>query len=208
MENNRFIKFLIALFVMALLSVSLATDGMEAQPHPRRVLNGIDVLREQDFAPLKGMRVGLVTNHTGLAADGTPTIDLLRQTDVCELVALFSPEHGIQGVADEAVGSSVDKATGLPIHSLYGKTRRPTPEMLRGIDALVFDIQDVGARFYTYITTMAYVMEAAARADIPFYVLDRPNPIGGVKVEGPVLDADKTSFTGYMPIPVRHGLTV
>ena len=175
---------------------------------PVQAINGIDVLREQNFAPLKGKRIGLITNHTGLAADGTSTIDLLFQSGNCKLVALFSPEHGIRGQADEKVNSSVDKTTGLPIHSLYGETRRPTPEMLRNIDVLVFDIQDIGARFYTYITTMAYAMEAAAQADIPFYVLDRPNPIGGVKVEGPMLDADKTSFTGYMPIPVRHGMTV
>jgi uncharacterized protein YbbC (DUF1343 family) len=175
---------------------------------PGRVLNGIDVLREQNFAPLAGKRIGLITNHTGLAADGVSTIDLLFQTDVCELVALFSPEHGIRGTADEKVASSVDTVTGLPIHSLYGETRRPTPETLRGIDALVFDIQDIGARFYTYITTMAYAMEEAAKAGIAFYVLDRPNPIGGVKIEGPMLDANRASFTGYMPMPVRHGMTV
>ena len=174
---------------------------------PDRVLNGIDVLREQNFAPLAGKRVGLITNHTGLAADGVSTIDLLFKTDVCKLTALFSPEHGIRGNVDAKVDSSVDKATGLQIYSLYGATRRPTPEMLRGIDALVFDVQDIGARFYTYITTMAYAMEEAAKAGIPFYVLDRPNPIGGVKIEGPMLDADKTSFTGYMPLPVRHGMT-
>ena len=175
---------------------------------PERVLNGIDVLRDQNFAPLAGKRVGLITNHTGLALDGASTIDLLYKTDACKLVALFSPEHGIRGTEDEKVDSSVDKITGLPVYSLYGETRRPTAEMLRGIDALVFDIQDIGARFYTYITTMAYAMEAAAKAGLPFYVLDRPNPIGGLKIEGPMLDADKTSFTGYMPMPVRHGMTV
>ena len=191
----------ILLFAMMLLPLPAA------QP-PERVLNGIDVLRERNFAPLAGKRVGLITNHTGLAADGVSSIDLLFKTDVCKLTALFSPEHGIRGDADEKLDSSVDKATGLPIYSLYGKTQRPTPEMLRGIDAMVFDIQDIGARFYTYITTMAYAMEAAAKAGIPFYVLDRPNPIGGIKIEGPMLDANKTSFTGYMPLPVRHGMTV
>jgi uncharacterized protein YbbC (DUF1343 family) len=173
-----------------------------------RVLNGIDVLREQNFQPLDGKHVGLITNHTGLAADGTSTIDLLARSNVCKLVVLFSPEHGIRGLADSRVESSRDPATQVPIVSLYGKTKRPTPEMLHGIDALVFDIQDIGARFYTYITTMAYCLEAAARAHIPFYVLDRPNPVGGVQVEGPMLDADKTSFVGYMPLPVRHGMTV
>jgi len=193
-------------FFVILLLAALSLPQLSAQL-PGRVLNGIDILRDQNFAPLSGKRVGLITNHTGMAADGVSTIDLLFRTDVCKLAALFSPEHGIRGIADELVDSSVDHATGLPVYSLYGKTRRPTPEMLRGLDALVFDIQDVGARFYTYITTMAYAMEAAAKADIPFYVLDRPNPIGGMKIEGPMLDADKTSFTGYMPLPVRHGMT-
>ena len=140
------------------------------------VLNGIDVLRERNFDLLAGKRVGLITNHTGLAADGTSTIDLLFKSKVCRLVALFSPEHGIRGTMDESVRSSVDEATGLPIHSLYGESKRPTPEMLKDIDVLVFDIQDIGARFYTYITTMAYCMEAAAKANISFIVLDRPNP--------------------------------
>ena len=157
---------------------------------------------------LAGKRVGLITNHTGLAADGTTTIDLLFQSKTCRLVALFSPEHGIRGTMDAKVDSSVDEATGLPIYSLYGDAKRPSAEMLKKIDALVFDIQDIGARFYTYITTMAYCMEEAAKANIPFVVLDRPNPIGGMHVEGPMLDADKTSFIGYMPLPVRHGMTV
>jgi uncharacterized protein YbbC (DUF1343 family) len=184
-----------------------AADG-RIQDKSTRLLNGIDVLRRQNFAPLAGKRVGLVTNHTGLAVDGASTIDLLFKSGVCKLVALFSPEHGIRGMMDEKVTSAVDEATGLPIHSLYGATLRPTPEMLRDLDALVFDIQDVGARFYTYSTTMAYCLEEAARAKIPFYILDRPNPIGGLSVEGPMLDADKTSFVGYMPLPVRHGMTL
>ena len=201
--NQRFRKSFLNIFFTAAL---LLLSPLYAQT-PGRVLNGIDVLREQKFAPLAGKRVGLITNHTGLAVDGVSTIDLLFKTDICKLTALFSPEHGIRGTADEKVNSSVDKATGLPVHSLYGETRRPTAEMLRGIDALVFDIQDIGTRFYTYITTMAYAMEEAAKAGIPFYVLDRPNPIGGIKIEGPMLDDDKTSFTGYMPMPVRHGMT-
>jgi len=195
-------------FFYILLPVTLLLLSPLGAQTPGRVLNGIDVLREQNFAPLAGKRVGLITNHTGLAVDGVSTIDLLFKTDVCKLAALFSPEHGIRGTADEKVNSSVDKITGLPVYSLYGETRRPTAEMLRGIDTLVFDIQDIGARFYTYITTMAYAMEEAAKAGIPFYVLDRPNPIGGLKVEGPMLDADRMSFTGYMPMPVRHGMTV
>jgi uncharacterized protein YbbC (DUF1343 family) len=172
-----------------------------------RVLNGIDNLREQKYAPLAGKRVGLITNHTGLAADGSSTIDLLFKSGVCKLVALFSPEHGIRGTMDSGVQSSVDEATGLPVFSLYGETMRPGPETLKGVDALVYDIQDVGARFYTYSTTLAYCIEEAAKSKIPIFVLDRPNPIGGVDVEGPMLDADKVSFIGYMPLPVRHGMT-
>jgi len=123
-------------------------------------------------------------------------------------VALFSPEHGLAGRNDEKVASNKDAATGLPIFSLYGETMRPTAEMLQGIDALVFDVQDAGVRFYTYTTTMGYCMEEAAKHNIPFYVLDRPNPMGGNIVEGPMLDADKTSFTAYFPLPVRYGLTI
>jgi uncharacterized protein YbbC (DUF1343 family) len=173
-----------------------------------KVLNGIDILQGNQYAPLAGKNIGLITNQTGRAVDGSTTIDLLRNSKACKVVALFSPEHGIRGIEEGNVASSIDAMTGLPIFSLHGEIKRPTLEMLRGIDALVFDIQDVGARFYTYSTTMAYCMEEAARAKIPFYVLDRPNPIGGAIVEGPMLDADKTSFTGYMPMPVRHGMTV
>jgi uncharacterized protein YbbC (DUF1343 family) len=197
-------NLLIALCVLLLpvIAPMADTDGTP------QVLNGIDVLREQNFAPLAGKRIGLITNHTGLAADGTTSIDLLYKSKVCRLVALFSPEHGIGGTMDSKVDSSVDGANSLPVHSLYGDAMRPTAEMLRNLDALVFDIQDIGARFYTYITTMGYCMEEASKANIPFYVLDRPNPIGGMQVEGPMLDPDKTSFVGYLPLPVRHGMTV
>ncbi|MGH9795707.1 MAG: exo-beta-N-acetylmuramidase NamZ domain-containing protein [Candidatus Acidiferrales bacterium] len=169
---------------------------------------GIDVLAAGGFAALRGKRVGLITNHTGVSREGRSTIDLLYKAEGVQLVALFSPEHGIRGTADENVASGVDEATGLPIHSLYGETRRPTPEMLAGIDALVFDIQDAGIRFYTYITTMAYAMEEAAKQKIPFYVLDRPNPLGGERIEGPLMDAGRKSFVGYFPLPTVHGMTV
>jgi uncharacterized protein YbbC (DUF1343 family) len=139
---------------------------------------------------------------------GRRNIDIMRAGGV-NLVALFSPEHGFAGAADQAeVGDATDPSTGLKVFSLYGKTLRPTPEMLRSLDALVFDIQDVGARFYTYATTMAYAMEAAAKAGIAYYVLDRPNPITGVHVEGPLLDRDSLSFVGYFPLPLRHGMTM
>jgi uncharacterized protein YbbC (DUF1343 family) len=169
---------------------------------------GIDVLKAQNFAALRGKRVGLITNQTGLDSYGHRTIDLLVQADGVKLVAIFSPEHGIAGLADAAVSNLADAPTGLPIYSLYGATRRPTAEMLHGLDVLVFDIQDAGVRFYTYITTMAYCMEAAAQQHIAFFVLDRPNPLGGEVIEGPVLDRDRTSFVGYFPMPVRYAMTM
>jgi uncharacterized protein YbbC (DUF1343 family)/CubicO group peptidase (beta-lactamase class C family) len=178
-------------------------------PIPAPVQTGIDVLRAEGFARLKGRRIGLVTNHTGRAADGSPTIDLLFAQPDLTLVSLFSPEHGIRGIVDEDVPSSKDEKTGLVIHSLYGQTRRPTDEMLQGIDTLVIDLQDVGVRFYTYGTTMAYVMEEAAKRKIRVVVLDRPNPTGGWQIEGPPLDKAAIGFTGYIPsMPTRHGMTL
>jgi uncharacterized protein YbbC (DUF1343 family) len=172
------------------------------------VLTGIDVLVKEDFACLKGRKIGLVTNHTGRDRPGRATIDLLHQAPGVSLVALFSPEHGIRGALDEKIADSKDKATGLPIFSLYGQRKRPTPETLKGIDTLVFDIQDAGCRFYTYISTLGHVIEAAAESKIKVVVLDRPNPIGGVEVEGPVLDAGRESFVAYHRLPIRHGMTV
>ena len=173
-----------------------------------QVLTGIDVLARERFKQLAGMRVGLVTNQTVRDRAGHSTIDILYKAPNVKLVALFSPEHGIRGTADEKVSDSKDEQTGLPIYSLYGETRRPTPEQLKDLDALVFDIQDVGTRFYTYISTLGYVIEEAAKAGRPVFVLDRPNPIGGLEIEGPVADADKLSFTAYQSIPVRHGMTI
>jgi uncharacterized protein YbbC (DUF1343 family) len=173
------------------------------------VLSGLDVLRADSFAPLRGKRVGLVTNHTGRARDGATAIDLLHGAKDVSLVALFSPEHGIRGILDARVPSELDEKTRLPIHSLYGETRRPTAEMLEGVEAVVFDLQDIGARFYTYMTTMAYVMEETAKRSIPVYVLDRPNPVNGYQIEGPTLDKSMIGFTGYFPaMPVRHGMTL
>ncbi len=172
------------------------------------VLTGIDVLERDGFKQLAGMRVGLVTNHTVRDRSGRSTIDVLYKTPNVKLMALFSPEHGIRGTADEKVSDSKDEQTGLPIYSLYGETYRPRPEQLKDLDALVFDIQDVGARFYTYISTLGYVMEEAAKAGRPVFVLDRPNPINGLQVEGPIADPDRLSFTAYHSIPVRHGMTI
>jgi uncharacterized protein YbbC (DUF1343 family)/CubicO group peptidase (beta-lactamase class C family) len=180
-------------------------------PVPSRVnpvVTGLDALRAEGFAPLKGKRVGLVTNYAGRARDGATAIDLLHETKDVTLAALFSPEHGIRGVLDSKVPSSFDEKTGLTIHSLYGETRRPTASMLEGLDAVVIDLQDIGARFWTYITTMAFVMEETARKAIPVFVLDRPNPINGFQIEGPALDKESMGFTGYFPaMPVRHGMT-
>ena len=196
-------------------AASTATERSVGSSHDAgrnaQTKTGIDVLTEENFTALRGKRVGLITNHTGLDRSGRSTIDLLWKADGVKLVALFSPEHGIAGRADDKVASTTDTATGLPIFSLYGPEasgRRPTEEMLRDVEALVFDIQDAGVRFYTYETTMAYAMEEAAKRKIAFYVLDRPNPMGGDAIEGPMLDKDRLNFVGYFPLPVRHGMTV
>jgi uncharacterized protein YbbC (DUF1343 family) len=178
------------------------------RPSPA-VSSGIDVLRAEGFAALRGKRVGLLTNHTGRSRDGGTTIDLLYSAKDVKLVALFSPEHGIRGVLDSNVPSTKDEKTGLTIHSLYGESRRPSVAMLDGLDTIVIDLQDIGARFYTYMTTMAYVMEEATKRQIGVVVLDRPNPINGFQIEGPSLDKGQLSFTGYFPaMPIRHGMTL
>jgi uncharacterized protein YbbC (DUF1343 family) len=186
---------------------ALPFSGDDTTQNGDHTKTGIDVLESEKFASLRSKRVGLITNQTGLDSYGHRTIDLLARAEGVKLIAIFSPEHGIGGLADASVSNQADAPTGLPIYSLYGATRRPTSEMLRGIDTLVFDIQDAGVRFYTYITTMAYSMEAAAQQHIAFIVLDRPNPLGGEIIEGPVLDRDRTSFVGYFPLPVRYAMT-
>ena len=172
------------------------------------VQSGLDVLRAQEFAPLRGKRVGLLTNHTGRARDGATTIDLIFAAKDVKLVSLFSPEHGIRGILDASVPSTVDEKTKLPITSLYGDTRRPSAAMLENLDAIVIDLQDIGARFYTYMATMAYVMEESAKRRLPVFVLDRPNPVNGWQIEGPSLDKDALGFVGYFPMPIRHGMTL
>ncbi len=176
--------------------------------HPH-VKTGIEVLRETQFAALKGKRVGLITNPTGVDAKLRATVDILAGRPTVKLVALFGPEHGVRGTlpAGEYVEHTSDSLTGLPVHSLYGKTRKPTPEMLKDIDALVYDIQDVGVRSYTYIATMALAMEAAAENNVEFVVLDRPNPLGGVRVEGNLVEKGFESFVSPFPIPYIYGLT-
>ncbi|MDH3222955.1 MAG: DUF1343 domain-containing protein [Gemmatimonadota bacterium] len=169
---------------------------------------GITVLLEDSLHLVRGRRVGLITNHTGRDGSGTPTIDLLWEHPEVDLVALFSPEHGIRGAveAGEKIDSQTDERTGLPIHSLYGESLRPTETMLEGIDILAFDIQDIGARYYTYLSTMAVSMEEAGAHRIPFLVLDRPNPIGS-RAQGNILEPEFSSFVGMYPTPMRHGLT-
>ncbi len=182
-------------------SAPAAAPGAATKP-------GIDVLEEMNFAPLRGKHLGLITNQTGVDSRGQRTIDVLAHADGVKLVAIFSPEHGIAGKADEKVANSTDSATGLPVFSLYGDTRNPTDEMLKGIDALVFDMQDAGVRFYTFTSTMGYSMETAAKHKIPFFVLDRPDPLGGERIEGPMLDKGRISFTGYFSMPIVYGMTM
>ena len=179
----------------------------EAKPARLKTLNGIDVLERDKFAPLKGLRVGLITNHTGEDRDRNPTIDLLKNAPGVELKVLFSPEHGIRGAVDEGVGDSVDQKTGLPIYSLYGERTKPTPEQLKDLDALVFDIQDIGCRFYTYTATMGLCMQAAGENGKKYFVLDRVNPINGLTVDGPVR-MGKGSFVAYHEVPLRYGMTI
>ena len=172
------------------------------------VLAGIDVLAAENFARLRGKRVGLLTNQTGRSRQGDSTIDLIARAPGVTLAALFSPEHGIRGQADEKVASSRDEKTGVAVHSLYGDTLRPTPAMLAGLDVVVVDLQDIGARFYTYPAAVAYVLEEAATRKLPVVVLDRPNPIDGFDIEGPAQDAGGNRYVGYLPMPVRHGMTI
>jgi uncharacterized protein YbbC (DUF1343 family)/CubicO group peptidase (beta-lactamase class C family) len=194
---------------LARLNSTTARAAGSAVPAPdAQVLTGIDVLERDGFKQLAGMRIGLVTNHTGRDRAGKPTIDVLFKAPNVKLVALFAPEHGIRGLADEKISDTKDEQTGLPIYSLYGETRRPKPEQLKDLDALVYDIQDVGVRFYTYISTLGILIEEAGKAKLPIFVLDRPNPINGIDVEGPIADTDKLSFIAYHTIPVRHGMTV
>ena len=190
--------------VATIAAAALSDTGARAL----QTMTGIDVLEADGFHELQGKRVGLITNHTGRSRSGANTIDLLAHAPGVTLVSLFSPEHGIRGQADDNVESSRDEKTGLTINSLYGKTRRPTDESLKGIDTLVVDLQDIGARFWTYATTVEYAIEEAAKRQMSIVVLDRPNPIAAVDVEGPTQDDSAIGFTGYVKMPVRHGLTM
>lgn len=185
-----------------------STTHAATQPTKGPLSLGLDVLVEQQFAPLKGKRVALVTNQTGLDQTGRRTVDLLSASKEFQLVKLFSPEHGLFGLVDEKVSDTTDPKTGLKVYSLYGKANKPTPEMMAGVDVLVFDIQDVGARYYTYLSTLGLCMEACAESKVKMMVLDRPNPVTGLIVDGPIADAASLDFTGYARIPVSHGMTL
>lgn len=177
---------------------------------PAAIRTGLDLVEGNRDLLFAGKRIGIIANHTSYNGDGKHIVDVFRQMEGVRVTALFSPEHGFRGTeeAGTTIDSRTDAATGLPIHSLYGKTNKPTPQMLADVDVLVFDIQDVGARFYTYLYTMSLAMEAAAENGKRFVVLDRPNPINGVQVEGPILEPAFATFVGLYPIPVRYGLTV
>ena len=193
---------------MPMPAQSLSAAKKNVIPEPE-VLNGIDVLQRSGFATLKGHNVGLITNQTGLNRDGVGTVRLLHEAEGVTLKTLFSPEHGLEGKLDiPKIGDQQDTTTGLKVFSLYGETRTPTKASLEGIDTLVFDIQDIGCRFYTYVSTMGNAMKAAGEHNVRFVVLDRVNPIGGESVQGPVLDAGRETFVGYHSLPVRHGMTI
>jgi len=195
--------------VLLLLACALVPAQTSKKPAQPAVKPGIDVLRSRGFDILKGKRVGLITNPTGISADLEPTVDILFRAPGVKLVALFGPEHGVRGDVEggKVVDGYNDSRTGLPVYSLYGKTRKPTKDMLRGIDVLVYDIQDIGVRSYTYISTLGLAMEAAAENNVAFVVLDRPNPLTGTRVEGPMLDPKFKSFIGAFEIPYVYGMT-
>ncbi|MBT2672573.1 DUF1343 domain-containing protein [Streptomyces sp. ISL-14] len=206
-------KRMIILFTICLLTFGIVSSKSVTavkEKKKQKVSPGIEVLLKEEKDVLSGKKVGLITNPTGIDSNLTSIVDLLNDDPDINLTALFGPEHGVRG--DAQAGASVeyyiDEKTGLPVYSLYGKTKKPTPEMLKDVEVLVFDIQDVGTRYYTYIYTMAYAMEAAKENDIPFIVLDRPNPQGGESVDGPVLEPEFSSFVGLYPIPLKHGMTV
>ena len=190
--------------ILVLISGCLLCTSLVGQ----QVLTGIDVLQQTNFAALQDKRIGLITNHTGIDRNWRTTIDILHRAPQVNLVALFTPEHGIRGDTTGAIASYRDRRTSLPVYSLYGETRRPTAAMLSGLDVLIFDIQDIGTRFYTYIGTMKNCMEEAAKHGLAFIVLDRPNPLNGIAVQGPVLAAEHTfELAGIYELPIRHGMT-
>jgi uncharacterized protein YbbC (DUF1343 family) len=204
-----FIVSLMPAFVAATSAVSQSSSMSQNEPTPSGgVKTGLEVFLRQPPAAVAGKRIGLITNPAGVNSALQSSADLLAARTDFRLVALFGPEHGVRGDARARLGDATDPKTHLPVYSLYGKTLSPTPAMLQGIDALVFDMQDIGSRFYTYTSTMALAMQAAAAKGIPFVVLDRPDPLGGEVVAGPVLDPKWKSFIGMYPLPIMHGMTI
>ncbi|MCY8513587.1 DUF1343 domain-containing protein [Bacillus atrophaeus] len=205
------LALLAGMLMIGTMTAASASQNQENQAVKKpKVQTGIDILLSDYKKHLKGKKIGLITNPTGVNASLKSSVDVLSQDSDIQLTTLYGPEHGVRGDAQagDEVASYIDEKTGLPVYSLYGKTKKPTPEMLKNVDVLVFDIQDVGTRYYTYIYTMAYAMEAAKENGIPFIVLDRPNPQGGQQVEGPVLEPGYSSFVGLYPIPLKHGMTI
>ncbi|RPJ99977.1 hypothetical protein BSBH6_03486 [Bacillus subtilis] len=203
--------FLTGLMMFGTITAASASPDSRNQTAKKpKIQTGIDTLLPDFKKRLKGKRIGLITNPTGVNASLKSSVDILYENPDIKLTALFGPEHGVRGDAQagDEVGSYIDEKTGIPVYSLYGKTKKPTPEMLKNVDVLMFDIQDVGTRYYTYIYTMAYAMEAAKENGIPFMVLERPNPQGGKHFEGPVLEPEYASFVGLYPIPLKHGMTI
>ena len=203
----------LAALVPACTTAPAANDSAGAATEPPRVIPGLEVLLRDSVHLVRGKRVGFLTNQSAVTSTGESGIDLLHASPLVQLVALYGPEHGLRGGVEGGVkiASGVDEKTGVPVHSLYGSTQRPTPEMLRGVDVLLFDMQDIGARPYTFVWTMAMAMEAAAAQNIPFIVLDRPNPITAA-MEGPLMQMEMRNvaqaITGYYPVPLRHGMSV
>lgn len=208
MKKKWFTSILALLLVLSTVTAATAKNDKEKKNGKFRL--GVEVLLQDKIDLIKGKRVGLITNPTGVDQELNSIVDSLYKNPNVKLTALYGPEHGVRGSAQagQYVESYIDEKTGVPVYSLYGNTKKPTPEMLKNIDVLLFDIQDVGTRYYTYIYTMALAMEAAKENNIPFIVLDRPNPLSGTKVEGPVLEEPYSSFVGEYAIPVRHGMTV
>ncbi len=203
---------LLKLIVLLLIIFGIAAGCRDKEKiiDSNSVKTGADLLLSENFELIKNKSVGIVTNHTGLLSNGIHIVDTLFNRDDVNVKVLFGPEHGIRGDAPDGltIKDGFDSKTGLPVYSLYGKIRKPTPEMLSGVDVLVFDIQDIGARFYTFISTMFYTIQAGAENNIPVIILDRPNPIGGLEVEGPICADELFSFVGIAPIPIMHGMTV
>ena len=210
MNNSKRFFFLAAALASVFFGCSAKTGGQTVCSEPQTVKTGIEVLRDMDFAPLKGKRVGLLTNPTGVDRNLVSTVDILLNAEGVNLVALYGPEHGVRG--DEYAGAKIDKADdalmGVKVHSVYGKYRKPAPEMLKDVDVVVYDIQDVGCRSYTFISSLGLMMEACAEQGIEVMVLDRPNPLGGRKVEGCLVEPGCYSFISQFHIPYVYGLTV